>query len=279
MKVSYLGTGAAEGIPALFCNCEYCKGVRRRKGKEIRSRSQVIVDGELSIDFPPDAFYHAAVLGADLSAVRYLLVTHAHMDHFSAQNFILRGYKYAHGISAPELEIYGNAETGAVFAEETRRELKTEIANLIRFHTVGALEEVRFGDWRVHTLKAQHSSKEPLLFLIEKGNKRILHLTDTGTLPQESFDYLAKLGGKACDLITLDCTFLFGKTEQNARHMGLDENMRVLSRLQEIGIADMGTKKVITHFSHNAAATEEALDKAEREYGVIAAYDGMEIEI
>ncbi len=56
MKVTYLGTGAAEGIPALFCNCEYCKSVKKRGGKEVRSRAQVIVDGELSIDFPPDAF-------------------------------------------------------------------------------------------------------------------------------------------------------------------------------------------------------------------------------
>ena len=74
MKVTYLGTGAAEGIPALFCNCEYCKGVKKRGGKEVRSRAQVIVDGELSIDFPPDAFYHGGVLGADLSRIRTWII-------------------------------------------------------------------------------------------------------------------------------------------------------------------------------------------------------------
>ncbi|MDE6677090.1 MAG: hypothetical protein K2K12_05210, partial [Clostridia bacterium] len=103
MKVTYLGTGAAEGIPALFCQCEYCRGVRARGGKEIRSRAQVLVDGELSIDFPPDAFYHGAAEGIDLSAVKYLLVTHSHMDHFYAQDFILRGYKYARDMRAPAL--------------------------------------------------------------------------------------------------------------------------------------------------------------------------------
>ena len=36
MKVCYLGTGAAEGIPALFCKCSYCEGVRVRGGKEVR---------------------------------------------------------------------------------------------------------------------------------------------------------------------------------------------------------------------------------------------------
>ena len=76
MEVVYLGTGAAEGIPALFCECEFCR--RARTGKEkIRSRAQILIDGELSIDFPPDAFYHNAAFGAELSKIRYLLVTHS----------------------------------------------------------------------------------------------------------------------------------------------------------------------------------------------------------
>ena len=61
--------------------------------------------------------------------------------------------------------------------------------------------------------------------------------------------------------------------------MGLDENMRTISRLEEIGLVDSRTKKVITHFSHNARPTADALAKAEAEYGVIAAYDGLELEI
>lgn len=44
MKIAYLGTGAAEGIPAIFCSCPYCSGVRLRGGKEIRSRSQILID-------------------------------------------------------------------------------------------------------------------------------------------------------------------------------------------------------------------------------------------
>ena len=78
MNIQFLGTGAAEGIPALFCNCNFCRSVRLRGGKAVRSRAQVLVDGELSIDFPPDAFYHGLGAGVDLSAVRYLLVTHSH---------------------------------------------------------------------------------------------------------------------------------------------------------------------------------------------------------
>lgn len=277
MKVTFLGTGAAEGIPALFCNCEFCRGARKRG--EVRSRAQVLLDGELSIDFPPDAFYHAAVLGADLSAVRYLLVTHSHMDHFYAHDFILRGYKYAQGIKSPALDIYGNAEVNAVFEECTKRELRDTVKSNIHLHSVSAFEEFEFGDWRVNTLLAKHSSQEPLLYAIEKKGKRILHLTDTGRLPEEDYLYLEQIGGAPFDLIIFDCTFLFEKADENARHMGLEENMRVLARLEKSGLADQHTRKAITHFSHNSDPGKENLKRAEKTYGVIAAYDGLTLEL
>ena len=45
MKILYLGTGAAEGVPAVFCNCDTCREARRRGEKEFHSRSQVLIDG------------------------------------------------------------------------------------------------------------------------------------------------------------------------------------------------------------------------------------------
>ena len=277
MKVQYLGTGAAEGVPAMFCNCAFCK--EARKQGVLRSRTQVLIDGELSVDFPPDAFYHMAKSGVDFSGIRYLLVTHAHQDHFFANDFILRGYKFAADMAEPDLNIFGSEEVCEIFCESTRRELRPEIGQHIHLYVLGAFEEARFGEWRVYPLKAKHSSREPLLFLLEKGGKRVLHLHDTGLLPEEDYEYLAKVGGAPADLVTLDCTFLFDRVDENARHMGIYEDMQVLKRLEEIGLADGHTKRVISHFSHNACPTEENLRRAEEEFGVIAAYDGMTLEI
>lgn len=277
MKVTYLGTGAAEGIPALFCNCDYCKAMRA-EGR-VRSRSQLLIDDELSVDFPPDSFYHAAKNNLDFSAIRYLLVTHAHMDHFYAHDFILRGYKYARNMSEPALDIYANGESVEVFGESVRREMRADIAPTIKLHELHAFEKVQFGGYTVHPLKAQHSSRDPMIFLIEKDAKRILHLHDTGAVPEESYAYLETLERLPCDLVTLDCTFLWDRTPERARHMGLDENARTLARLEKMGFVDAHTKKVITHFSHNSQPTDENLRRAEREFGVIAAYDGMTLEL
>ncbi|MBQ8533797.1 MAG: hypothetical protein IJ462_03090 [Clostridia bacterium] len=52
MKIKYLGTAAAEGIPALFCQCETCE--KARKTGIIRSRAQAIIDDCILLDFGPD---------------------------------------------------------------------------------------------------------------------------------------------------------------------------------------------------------------------------------
>lgn len=282
MKVQYLGTGAAEGVPAVFCNCEYCRGLRERiaagSTAERRTRSQVVLDGELSIDFPPDAYAHAVERGVDLSKIAYLLVTHSHMDHFYAHDFILRGYKYAHDMTAPVLTIFGNREVCDVFREDTRREMKAEVAPNVQLRMVGTFQEIAFDDWRAYTFPAHHSSAEPLLYLVERGGKRVLHLTDTGRLPDESMDFL-KTMKKRADVVNLDCTFLWDDADPNARHMNLKEVAYTIGRLERAGVVDGDTKKVITHFSHNSAPTAEALARAEREYGVIAAYDGMTLTV
>lgn len=53
MKIQYLGT-AAEGLPALFCECETCKHAAFLGGRNIRTRSQAIIDDALLIDYPAD---------------------------------------------------------------------------------------------------------------------------------------------------------------------------------------------------------------------------------
>lgn len=150
----------------------------------------MLIDGELSVDFPPDAYYHSLRFGADLSAVRYLLVTHSHMDHFYAHDFILRGYKYSSPLPAP-LHIFGNEEVKRVFDECTRREMRPDVLENIRFSVVRPFEPFSFGDYTAVALKAQHSRTEcALLYLVEKCGKCYLHLTDTGRIPRESLDYL-----------------------------------------------------------------------------------------
>ena len=54
---------------------------------------------------------HKLMNNLDLSRVRYLFVTHFHMDHFYPQELTVRGSVYSLEMISPELEIYCAQET------------------------------------------------------------------------------------------------------------------------------------------------------------------------
>lgn len=284
MELHFLGTGAAEGAPAMYCDCETCRELRRRGEKEWHTRSQLVIDGAVGIDFPPDAYYHALRFNVDLAQLKYLLITHSHMDHFYAHDFILRGYKYASTLKTG-LEIYGNAEVCAVYKECTRRELREEIAATIKMTEVYPFTPFSFGDrkeYEATPLLAQHSKTETaFVYLIEKENKTYLHLTDTGRLPTETLDFLQKYlteKGKTLDFITFDCTFLFYTAGEISRHMGLGDNKAMQEEFLRRKIAGKHTMYAITHYSHNSSPLSETLKRAEEQFGYLPAFDGMTVE-
>lgn len=262
----------------MFCNCQFCQKIRKMDSGEVRTRSQVLIDDILSVDFPPEAYVHSLKYGVNLSNLKYLLVTHSHMDHFYAHDFILRGYKYAQ-LEQDVLNIYGNEEVFKVFKECCAREMKEVVAPHIAFNTVKSYQVFKVGNYTVITIPANHSKVEDaLLFYISDGKKGYLHLHDSGVVCDEAINFLAKNNAKA-DLVTFDCTFLDKSYGPEARHMGIDDNMAIKQRLKDVGVIDDNCKCVITHFSHNANPTRANLLLYEEKYGVIAAYDGLTIEI
>ncbi len=279
MTVQFLGTGAAEGTPALFCQCAVCREVRRRGEKEYHTRAQYIIDGTVGIDFPPDAYYHALRFGVDLSKIEHLLITHSHMDHFYAHDFILRGYKYCAPLQTV-LTIYGNAEVKKVFEECTRREMRPDVAEKVQIKEVYPFTRFRFAEYTATPLLAQHSQTETAyVYLLEKGDSVYLHLTDTGRLPTQTLDYLqdwAKNSGKKVSFITFDCTFLFHTAGEVSRHMGLEDNKAMQEELLRRGVIDEKTKCAITHYSHNNNPLSETLERAKIEYGFLPSFDGSE---
>lgn len=69
MKIKYLGTGAYEGIPALFCTCPICLKAMEKGGKNIRTRSQALIDDKILIDFNADTYSHFITHKIDFTKV------------------------------------------------------------------------------------------------------------------------------------------------------------------------------------------------------------------
>ena len=278
MKIQFLGTSAAEGVPSVFCECDTCKLIRNLGESEFRTRAQVMIDDCLSIDFPPDAYYHSLKFGVHYSKLKYIFATHSHMDHFYAHDFVLRGYRFAYSFG-PCLEIYGNEEVNKVFKECTARELKDVVKPNLKTEILRPYQMLSVGEYRVIALPANHSKTEDaLLYYIERDGKGYLHFYDTAQVDDDVFAFL-KNNGKHADLVCFDCTLLERAGGNTARHMGIEDNMIMKQKLYDYGIIDDTTKIVISHFSHNACPTRKKLKEFEKQYGVIAAYDGLIIEV
>lgn len=278
MKITFLGTGAAEGVPAQFCNCDFCNSVRALGQGEVRTRSQVLIDENLLIDFPPEAYYHSFAFGFNLSRVKTLLVTHSHMDHFYAHDFILRGYKYA-TLEEDVLTVYGNEEVYKVFRECTAREMKPEVEPHVRFEKISSYSVFTADGCKIIALPAEHTNKEDaLLFYVEREGNGYLHLHDTGNLSAQAIRFLKQNGAKA-NVVAYDCTFGGGSGNLSARHMGIEDASIIRCLLEESGITDGETKNVLTHFSHNCKPYRADMEKLASSRGFLAAHDGMVINV
>ena len=142
MKLMYLGTAAAEGVPAVFCQCSNCREAMRRGGKDIRFRSGALVNDHILIDFSPDLYAAKLRFQLDLGDVRSVLVTHAHMDHFNREDIGMFIPPYAHVDHPGTLTLYGSSFTEKVWNEYTGEQLlkEPEVTKAVTFRTLAPFE-------------------------------------------------------------------------------------------------------------------------------------------
>jgi len=279
MHLKYFGTAAAEGIPALFCTCPVCATARGRGGKELRTRSQALVDGRLLIDFPPDTYMHCLYGGLDLPAITACIITHSHEDHLLPDEFEYRrmGYAYEGDWEVPlkdPLRLYATAK--AMERVRSKQALASAAAGVIEFHEIEAYVPFQVDDFTVTGLNSRHSpATGPVMYIIERAGKTMLYAHDTGPFLDEVWDYLARVKPRF-GFVSLDCTGMAQDWEGS--HMGLPNDAQVRDRLVDLGCADENTVFCAHHFSHNGGSNHEELVRAAAGYGFLVSYDGMEIE-
>ena len=274
MKLKYLGTAAAEGIPALFCHCPTCKQARRRGGRDLRTRSQALVDGKILIDWNADNMYHSFAFGVDYAAVNTLLITHVHEDHFYPKEFVFRTPSFSHIEDCNRLTVYGSED----IVKDTAAYVDTQpMPYGINVQTVSAFVPFEAEGYRITPLTAQHGTDHPYFYCIEKDGKALLYAHDTGLFPEEDYAYIA--GSKIkFDLVSLDCT-AGNMLKKYDSHMNLEQNDIVCERLRDIGAIDDHTKIVVNHFSHNATnVLYDEMNTLAIKRGYTVSYDGLEIE-
>lgn len=278
MKLTYLGTAAAEGIPGIFCECENCRKSRKAGGRHIRTRSQSLVDDRLLIDFPPDTYMHFLNYNLPLTRIKHCLITHAHQDHLYVEELAMRAKWFCKIHEDPSPFVFYSDTAGCEMLNDLKERKHLTDAELI-VRQIPLYEPFTVDGYTVTALRANHDpASTPVVFIIERDGKTLFYSNDTGEYPQESMEYLRHLD-RPFDMISFDCTSACSHSNY-AGHFSFERCVAMRKTLIEMGVADEHTTFVLTHFSHNAEGVvyDEFVPIAAQE-DFIVAYDGMEIEI
>lgn len=279
MKIRFWGTAAAEGIPCLFCGCAVCQEARKKKGRYIRTRSQMMVEDKILVDFNADTFGNAVRFDFDMSKLKHILITHVHGDHFYPEELTNRAVYYSNHLPHETLTLYGSEDVKTYSGALQKAVEQKRLA----YCTLTAYVPYEIEGITVTPLPAQHNTPNPYLYILQQGGKTFFLCNDSGILSEETFAWLKEKKIRF-DAVSYDCTHGLRDASrggtQKTRHMGFPQIEEMRRILTANGNYKENTVEMITHFSHNAeGAGYGDMETLAVEKGLVLAYDGLEIEI
>ena len=271
MKIIFLGTGAAEGIPALRCKCSCCSESREKGGRNIRQNASLYIEGDngehVLVDCPMHIKSRLNELGIDDTEITDLFITHYHEDHTNGLYFIGET-QGKNGFSVnSKLNIYlpQNAyeKTSFMFNERS----------LCLRKIVSEKDILKTGKLEFTALNTNHLNRKPgddndsFGYLIKDENKVLAYMVDASKKMPEST--LKKLSEYKIDCLIYDCTF--NDAGSSKGHSDIEGAFNLKKNLNP-------DKMLITHISHRNYIHDELSEIMDRN-GIITAYDGMVFEI
>jgi len=271
MRIQILGTGAAEAWPALFCGCKTCVRARQAGGKDYRSRASLQIDDLYKIDLPPDTYYHMVRFHLDLSALKYLFITHSHEDHLAGHELAYVRPPFAHNLAHPPIRVYGNAAVASMLEPVAGR-----CQGLLEVHQAEPFLPIKADHLAFTPVIAEHAPPEQALnYVIQSPSATVLYACDTGLYGEQTMGFLA---GLHLDLAIIECT-QGTQPLPSTYHMGWEGVLRLRDDLAKLAALPAQAPVVITHFSHNIGLLHEELEALAAPEGVTVAYDGITLEL
>lgn len=268
MKLTLLGTGGAEGIPALFCQSRVSQYARQHGGKDIRARSSALVNDDLKLDLGPDSWSQVNSLGIDTSLWSGIFYTHSHEDHFAISELQYALYPFCDR-EFPPFTIYGN-DTICAKISSHYPDWPFELVQTNHFVTI------EHQGYRVTPVHANHKLDENCQnFLIEQDGKTLLYATDTGIWGEETWEFLSRF---KIDCLVIECTNGFVPTEYYG-HLDITDCVQVVERLRNSHILHSSSSVFTTHHGHLGDATHAELTAALKKYEIVPGYDGLVIDV
>ena len=262
LKVRFLGTGAADWHG------------RDRRG-ELRRLTSILVDGRILIDFT-SSDRDMLPQGCRPEAVFY---THSHEDHYDPAAAIALGVRRAY------VHESWSREAAAEFREAASKAGKPA-PEVVALAVGKAVED---GGVRFTPLPANHATErkaeQALIYLVEKGDVRLLYATDTSGIPAVAVR-LAGIDahnrtGKPITALIMEATVGLGREDDyriftHSTVAMVAKTVRILTKTRRYAPRP-GQSVWLTHMARTLHGTQAELDKA-LPAPLKAAYDGLEVE-
>lgn len=273
MKITFLGSAAAEGIPSPYCNCTTCAHARKHKGKNSRKRCSYMINEDMLIDMGPDLFTACVQYDVDLLKAKYMLVTHSHLDHFLPMNLGMRAKKFRKGIELPPLTF---AAPPSVMSLLTHSPYDDKSMELTR-KTVLPYDSFTMDAYHIQTIKASHHLEigDAVNYLVDDGKKKVLIASDTGFYKDEAWPYLEQT---QAETLVIESTVGTG-TCANITHLNIEGVQEMVRRLKGIGALKENASIFATHFSHHHCPPHDELSAIFEKLGITCVYDGLIADI
>jgi len=255
MEIIFLGTGAAEGIPSIDCDCRHCRLALGKKGKFIRKRTSLLFkinSFNLLVDTPPDIGHQ--LIEHNIRDLHVILLTHNHFDHIGG----IKEFEYW----KKNITLFAEKEVMESVVKEYWTDKLDKIFLKVPCYAGSILN---FGSFTITPFPVLHSPNTPTYgFMLNYKNQKIAYLSDAKSLGKYA-SYLLK----DADIIIANTPF-FDQSAEN--HLSTVEAIKLKD--------DLNAKKLIlTHINHYNKPYDELVSYCNQFKDVIVAYDGMKIII
>ena len=255
LEIVFLGTGSAEGIPAINCDCYHCEKARQQDGKLAREREAVLFNlpgYSLLVGTPPEI--RSLINKYEIERLHGILATSADYGHIGG----IKEFEYWHG----NLDFLAEENLFRLI----KKELWTQRLEKLMFHIpyyLGA--SIYFGTSSIIAF-ALRSEPPSFGLSIKEGDKRVIYAPDA---PPVFTNYARRLMQNS-DLLILG-TPVF-EPGQGGQHLSVKEAITLKYEVK-------ARRLVLTSITHHNKPHDELEEWVKQYEDVQVAYDGLRITL